>query len=128
MKKILPLVLSLILFFTPTYAFASGGGGGGGGRNDDNEDPYELEVEINTGPEFTNSDHTKIKQCALYYSSNFFPFDFLYKGFNSPSSGECPKVEFFGHEHQFCEFLTLYKNLVSPGIKLSMIIYGIFHL
>ena len=45
MKKILPLVLSLILFFTPMYAFASGG-------NDDNEDPYELEVEINTGPEF----------------------------------------------------------------------------
>ena len=126
MKKILPLVLSLILFFTPMYAFASGGGGGG--RYNDNEDIYELEVEINTGPEFTNSDHTEIKQCALYYSSNFFPFDFLYKGFSSPSSGECPKVEFFGHEHQFCEFLTLYKNLVSPGIKLSMIIYGIFHL
>ena len=124
MKKILPLVLFLILFFTPIYAFASGGGGG----NDDNENSYELEVEINTGPEFTNSDHTEIKQCALYYSSNFFPFDFLYKGFSSPSSGECPKVEFFGHEHQFCEFLTLYKNLVSPGIKLSMIIYGIFHL
>ena len=127
MKKILPLVLSLILFFTPMYAFASGGGGGGS-RYNDNEDIYELEVEINTGPEFTNSDHTEIKQCALYYSSNFFPFDFLYKGFSSPSSGECPKVEFFGHEHQFCEFLTLYKNLVSPGIKLSMIIYGIFHL
>lgn len=124
MKKILPLVLSLILFFTPMYAFASGGGGG----NDDNENSSELEVEINTGPEFTNSDHTEIKQCALYYSSNFFPFDFLYKGFSSPSSGECPKVEFFGYEHQFCEFLTLYKNLVSPGIKLSMIIYGIFHL
>ena len=124
MKKILPLVLSLILFFTPIYAFASGGGGG----NDDNENSYELEVEINTGPEFKNSDHTEIKQCALYYSSNFFPFDFLYKGFSSPSSGECPKVEFFGHEHEFCEFLTLYKNLVSPGIKLSMIIYGIFHL
>ena len=87
-----------------------------------------LEVEINTGPEFKKSDHTEIKQCALYYSSNFFPFDFLYKGFSSPSSGECPKVEFFGHEHEFCEFLTLYKNLVSPGIKLSMIIYGIFHL
>ena len=48
MKKILPLVLSLILFFTPIYAFASGGGGG----NDDNENSYELEVEINTGPEF----------------------------------------------------------------------------
>ena len=30
MKKILPLVLSLILFFTPMYAFASGGGGGNG--------------------------------------------------------------------------------------------------
>ena len=48
MKKILPLVLSLILFFTPIYAFASGGGGG----NDDNKNSYELEVEINTGPEF----------------------------------------------------------------------------
>ena len=124
MKKFLPLILSLILFFTPLYAFASGGG-----NNDEkNQDSVELEVEINTGPEFTNTDHTEIKQCALYYSSNFFPFDFLYKGFSSSSSSECPKVEFFGYEHEYCEFLALYKNLVSPGIKLSMIIYGIFHL
>lgn len=126
MKKFLPLflslVLSLILFFTPSYAFASGGG------DDSNGDSVELEVEINTGPEFSSTDHTDIKQCALYYSSDFFPFDFLYKGFTGPSSEECPKVEFFGYEHEFCDFLTLYRNLVSPGIKLSLIIYGIFHL
>ena len=121
MRKFLSLILSLILFFTPLYAFASGGGNDNGGD-------MELEVEINTGPEFTDSDHTEIKNCLGYYSSNFFPFDFLYKGFNDPSSGECPKVEFFGYEHEFCEILTLYKNLVSPGITLSLIIYGIFHL
>ena len=124
MRKFLSLILSLILFFTPLYAFASGGGDNDNGDGDS----LELEVEINTGPEFTDSDHTEIKNCLGYYSSNFFPFDFLYKGFNDPSSGECPKVEFFGYEHEFCEILTLYKNLVSPGITLSLIIYGIFHL
>ena len=124
MKIFLLLVICIIIFFTPVYAFASGGGK----SLNDNSNSAELEVEINTGPEFTNTDHTEIKQCALYYSSNFFPFDFLYKGFSSPSSSECPKVEFFGYEHEYCEFLALYKNLVSPGIKLSMIIYGIFHL
>ena len=124
MNFFLPLVISIIIFFTPVYAFASGGGN----SDNDNSNSAELEVEINTGPEFTNSDHTEIKQCALYYSSNFFPFDFLYKGFTGSQSSECPKVEFFGYKHEYCEFLALYQNLVSPGIKLSMIIYGIFHL
>lgn len=123
------LLLSIVIvLFLVSSSFASGGSIPDDNNDDSNDDPTAtLEVEINTGPVFTEDDPYQIQYCTEDYYWAFFPMDFLFNGNIPSSSNECPNIEFYGYSQDLCWVLDIYRT-VSPGISLALIIYSIFHL
>ena len=112
------VICAIVLYCFP--AIGSGGTTDGGSGT--------LDLEINTGPEFDDTDVEVIKYCVKDRYWAFFPMDFLFNGPAIPlGSSECPSVTFFGHYEEFCWVLDTYR-LISPGITLALLAYAIFNL
>lgn len=84
-----------------------------------------VEVEIETGPEFHSSDPNTIWGCVELHYKNKFPFDFL----TEPSTQglTCPSATFFGRDYELCWLLDIF-HLVEPAMILGMLISAVLWL
>ena len=84
-----------------------------------------VEVEIETGPEFDPSDAPTIWACVQASYHQKFPFDFM----ASPAPGvlSCPNASFFGMDYELCWLLDIF-HLIEPAIILGMLISAVLWL
>jgi len=84
-----------------------------------------VEVEIETGPEFDPTDSLTIWSCVQGHYHDKFPFDFV----ASPPIGDlsCPSIVFFGKYFELCYILDIYHK-IEPAIILGMLISAVLWL
>lgn len=84
-----------------------------------------VEVEIETGPEFDPFDADTIWWCVQAHYHQKFPFDFM----AGPGNGvlSCPNASFFGKDYELCWILDIF-HLVEPAIILGMLISAVLWL
>ncbi|EDX73206.1 hypothetical protein MC7420_4453 [Coleofasciculus chthonoplastes PCC 7420] len=84
-----------------------------------------VEVEIETGPEFDPTDAPTIWACVQAHYHNKFPFDFV----AAPAPGvlSCPNVVFWDRHYELCWILDIYHK-IEPAIILGMLISAVLWL
>ena len=87
----------------------------------------EVEVEINTGPEFTPSDSGTISGCIANTFTRKFPLDFVAVPPDVSGETTCPKLEIFNNEYEACWIIDIYLN-IEPAILISLFWIAIVNL
>jgi hypothetical protein len=84
-----------------------------------------VEVEIETGPEFNPTDAPTIWACVRAHYHKKFPFDFV----ASPPMGDlsCPNATFWDKSYQLCWLVDIF-HLIEPAIILGMLISAVLWL
>jgi len=85
-----------------------------------------VDVEIETGPEFNPADAPTVWACVQAHYHKKFPFDFYTA---PPLTGNlsCPGAEFFGEYQEACWVIEVWHK-VEPGFLLASFILAILWL
>ena len=90
-----------------------------------------VDVEVDSGPEFTGDDKDNIMMCMANSLNSHFPFDIyrvLDEKTGEPNAAlECPKLTIFYNDYEACYLLDILQVL-EPFIILGLASYAIFNL
>jgi hypothetical protein len=89
------------------------------------EGDLNVEVEIETGPEFSPQDADTILGCVKAHYYQKFPFDFI----ASPPLGDssCPNITFWDKHYELCWIVDIFRK-IEPAIILGMLVSAVLWL
>ncbi|HBL11652.1 MAG TPA: hypothetical protein DD379_09630 [Cyanobacteria bacterium UBA11162] len=83
----------------------------------------QVNVEVETGPEFSSGDADTVWGCIQSHYHQRFPFDFIYE-VPELRDTQCPSATFWGKTREFCWLLDIFHQ-IEPAILIGMLVFGI---